>query len=43
MYNLVLQQVKLAEDFAKLITDDERFELTVPQNLGLVCFRLKVI
>ncbi|KAI1729744.1 pyridoxal-dependent decarboxylase conserved domain-containing protein [Ditylenchus destructor] len=34
-------QVKLAVYFAELIQQDERFELFVPQHLGLVCFRIK--
>ncbi|KAI1717356.1 pyridoxal-dependent decarboxylase conserved domain-containing protein [Ditylenchus destructor] len=35
------EQVKLAVYFAELIQQDERFELFVPQHLGLVCFRIK--
>ncbi|KAI6227606.1 Aromatic-L-amino-acid decarboxylase [Aphelenchoides fujianensis] len=34
-------QVQLARLFADLILEDPRFELVVPPNLGLVCFRLK--
>ena len=33
-------QVKLAEEFAALVSGDARFELPVPAVLGLVCFRL---
>ncbi|KAI6177380.1 hypothetical protein M3Y97_00900700 [Aphelenchoides bicaudatus] len=35
------KQVKLANMFADFIRMDEHFELVVPPNLGLVCFRLK--
>ncbi|WKX99677.1 hypothetical protein Q1695_014502 [Nippostrongylus brasiliensis] len=35
------QQNKQAVLFAKLIADDDDFELFVPQHLGLVCFRIK--
>ena len=31
----------LAQQFAKLVEADERFELPVPATMGLVCFRLK--
>ena len=34
-------QVKLAEDFAELVKQDDRFELPFPPKLGLVCFRLR--
>ncbi|PIO54843.1 hypothetical protein TELCIR_23782, partial [Teladorsagia circumcincta] len=34
-------QAELAAFFARLIEDDEDFELFVPQHLGLVCFRIK--
>lgn len=33
--------MKLAEEFAEMVTQDSRFELPVPPRLGLVCFRLK--
>lgn len=32
----------MAVEFAKLIESNLKFELFVPQHLGLVCFRLKV-
>ncbi|PIO62357.1 pyridoxal-dependent decarboxylase domain protein, partial [Teladorsagia circumcincta] len=35
------KHVQLAALFARLITDDDDFELFVPQHLGLVCFRIK--
>lgn len=31
----------LAKEFETLVNSDERFELTAPTNLALVCFRLK--
>uniref|UniRef100_A0A183BY25 Aromatic-L-amino-acid decarboxylase n=1 Tax=Globodera pallida TaxID=36090 RepID=A0A183BY25_GLOPA len=34
-------QNDLAKTFADLLLRDDRFELFVPQNLGLCCFRLK--
>ncbi|KAK6043410.1 hypothetical protein COOONC_19085 [Cooperia oncophora] len=34
------KQVRLAALFAELVTNDEDFELFVPQHLGLVCFRI---
>ncbi len=33
--------VALAQEFHRMIEQDERFELTAPPQLGLVCFRLK--
>jgi aromatic-L-amino-acid decarboxylase len=33
--------IALAQYFARLVQQDERFELAVPQRFGLVCFRLK--
>lgn len=35
------QQDEHAAMFAKLVENDEDFELFVPQHLGLVCFRIK--
>jgi aromatic-L-amino-acid decarboxylase len=35
------QRVKLAEEFADLISHDKNFEIIVPTHLGLVCFRYK--
>ena len=37
----IRKHVRLAREFAGLVEADERFELTVPVRLGLVCFRLK--
>jgi glutamate/tyrosine decarboxylase-like PLP-dependent enzyme len=37
-----LQQVGLAKEFEELVKQDDRFEVTGPVNMGLVCFRLKV-
>jgi len=37
----VREHVRLAQQFAEWIRDDERFELVVPPPLNLVCFRLK--
>ncbi|CAD5217443.1 unnamed protein product [Bursaphelenchus okinawaensis] len=34
-------QVKLAKQFHQLVSADDKFEVVVPPNLGLVCFRLK--
>ena len=34
-------QVRLAEQFAELVSQDARFEMPVPPTMGLVCFRLK--
>ena len=36
-----MTKVKLAEDFANLVKQDDRFELPFPPKLGLVSFRLK--
>jgi glutamate/tyrosine decarboxylase-like PLP-dependent enzyme len=33
--------IALAQYFARLVQQDERFELAAPQRFGLVCFRLK--
>ncbi|TKR78313.1 hypothetical protein L596_019137 [Steinernema carpocapsae] len=30
-----------AKEFSEIISKDDKFEITVPQHLGLVCFRLK--
>jgi aromatic-L-amino-acid decarboxylase len=37
----VRQHVALAQQFAEWVKQDERFELTAPVPLNLVCFRLK--
>lgn len=37
----VREHVRLAQQFAGWIRDDERFELAAPAPLNLVCFRLK--
>ena len=37
----VREHVRLAQQFAKWVGGDERFELTAPAPLNLVCFRLK--
>jgi aromatic-L-amino-acid decarboxylase len=33
--------VKLAQQFAQWVRDDDRFELAAPVPLNLICFRLK--
>ena len=38
----IRKQVKLAEEFHKMLSEDDRFEFPVPPAMGLVCFRLKV-
>jgi aromatic-L-amino-acid decarboxylase len=38
----IRHQVGLANEFRKLVSADERFQLPVEQDLGLVCFHLKV-
>jgi glutamate/tyrosine decarboxylase-like PLP-dependent enzyme len=38
----IRHQVGLANQFRKLVSADERFQLPVEQDLGLVCFHLKV-
>ncbi|PIO68851.1 hypothetical protein TELCIR_09343 [Teladorsagia circumcincta] len=35
------EKVRLAALFAELVTNDDDFELFVPQHLGLVCFRIR--
>ena len=37
----IREHVRLAQQFAKWIKEDERFELAAPAPLNLVCFRLK--
>ena len=37
----VREHVRLAQEFAKWVRDDDRFELIAPVPLNLVCFRLK--
>ncbi|KAL3309162.1 hypothetical protein Ciccas_012292, partial [Cichlidogyrus casuarinus] len=41
LQNHIRKGVQLAEHFASLVQSDSRFELTAPQALGLVAFRLK--
>ena len=41
--NHIRKQVDLAHKFHDLVAADGRFELPVKTDLGLVCFRLKVI
>ncbi|XP_038894117.1 tyrosine decarboxylase-like [Benincasa hispida] len=38
--NLLRSHVKMAKLFEELVGRDERFEVVVPRNFGLVCFRL---
>jgi aromatic-L-amino-acid/L-tryptophan decarboxylase len=38
----VREHVRLAQEFAKWVSEDDRFELAAPVPLNLVCFRLKV-
>ena len=38
----IREHVRLAQQFAKWIKEDERFELAAPAPLNLVCFRLKL-
>lgn len=35
------KRVELAEEFGKMIENNDKFELFVPPNLGLACFRHK--
>jgi aromatic-L-amino-acid/L-tryptophan decarboxylase len=37
----IREHVRLAQEFAKWVSDDHRFELAAPVPLNLVCFRLK--
>lgn len=37
----VRRQVALAKEFEQLVLQDDRFEVSAPVRLGLVCFRLK--
>ncbi len=37
----VREHVRLAQDFASWVADDDRFELAVKPPLNLVCFRLR--
>jgi aromatic-L-amino-acid decarboxylase len=37
----VRRHIELAQGFAGWVEDDDRFELAVPANLNLVCFRLR--
>ena len=37
----VREHVRLAQEFAKWVREDERFEVVAPVPLNLVCFRLK--
>jgi len=37
----IRKHVGFAEHFCKLVESDPRFEVVGPQNLGLVCFRIK--
>ncbi|KAK5985783.1 hypothetical protein GCK32_008079 [Trichostrongylus colubriformis] len=39
--NTLRKHVRLAALFARLVTEDDDFELFVPQHLGLVSFRIK--
>ncbi|MEE3200182.1 MAG: pyridoxal-dependent decarboxylase [Planctomycetota bacterium] len=39
LQNFIREQVRLAELFAGLLREDDRFELAAPGRLGLVCFR----
>ena len=43
LQNYIHKQVNLAKDFERLVLSDSRFEIVGEVNLGLVCFRLKVI
>lgn len=36
-------QVQLARDFVGMLQKDERFEIVSNVNMGLACFRLKVM
>ncbi|KAK6039395.1 hypothetical protein COOONC_23099 [Cooperia oncophora] len=40
-YGHIQKELRKAALFARLVTDDDDFELFVPQHLGLVCFRIK--
>lgn len=37
----IRKHIRLAHEFEALLSADERFELTMPVTMGLVCFRLK--
>ena len=37
----IRKQISLAHAFEQLIMKDDRFEITAPVVMGLVCFRLK--
>jgi aromatic-L-amino-acid decarboxylase len=37
----IREQVALAHELEAMVTADDRFELTMPVTMGLVCFRLK--
>eukprot|EP00095_Tigriopus_kingsejongensis_P010576 snap_masked-scaffold1137_size60140-processed-gene-0.11 protein:Tk10576 transcript:snap_masked-scaffold1137_size60140-processed-gene-0.11-mRNA-1 annotation:"aromatic-l-amino-acid decarboxylase" len=37
----IRSQIALAHEFEELVVNDDRFELTMPVTMGLVCFRLK--
>jgi len=39
LQKVVREHIRLAEEFAKWVEKDGRFELTAPQSLNLVCFR----
>ena len=39
LQTFIREQVRLAELFAELLSQDDRFELAAPGGLGLVCFR----
>ena len=39
--NYIRHHVKLAHEFERYVEADDRFEITNPVTLGLVCFRLK--
>ncbi|CAL9059986.1 unnamed protein product [Musa banksii] len=38
--NFIRSHVNMAELFEELVTKDERFEVVVPRNFAMVCFRL---
>lgn len=41
LQEVLRKRIKLAEEFAELISKDSDFEIIVPPHLGLVCFRHK--